>query len=149
MTPKTRWIVAILVLLGGNVVAMVTLAVVANVGHSEVIPSYYEQSTHYDDTMRAAEASRALGWHMTATLSDGTLEVSVRDAAGAPLLGAQVRASGYPRAHAHERIDISLAAAAAGSYRGTADRTTGLHDLAITIERDGKTFAQSLVIEAL
>ena len=149
MTPKNRWIVAILALLGGNVVAMVILAVVAHVGHSEVIPNYYEQSTHYDDTQRAAEASRALGWSVKATLADGALQVSVRDAAGAPLTGARVRASGYPRARAHERIDVSLTAGGEGSYRGLADRTLGLHDLAITVERDGKTFAQHVLVEAL
>lgn len=149
MTPKTRWIVAILVLLGGNVGAMITLAIVANVGHSEVIPNYYEQSTHYDDTLHAAEVSRALGWHVHATLSDGSLEVTVRDAAGAPLVDARVRASGYPRAHSYEVIDVALTAIAAGSYRGVADRTLGLHDLAITVERDGKTFSQRVVVEAL
>jgi len=149
MTPKTRWIVAILVLLGGNVVAMVTLAVVANVGHSEVIPNYYEQSTHYDDTLRAAEASRVLGWHVEATLSRGALHVTVSDAAGAPITGARVRASGYPRARAHDRIDVVLPAAPAGGYLGLADRTLGLHDLAITVERDGKTFGQHVLVDAL
>jgi nitrogen fixation protein FixH len=149
MTPKTRWIVAILALLGGNIAALITLAVVAHVGQSEVIPNYYEESTHHDDTLRAAEASRALGWRVDATLSDGALHVTVRDAAGAPLSGARVRASGYPRTRAHERIDIALTAGGGGSYRGIADRTLGLHDLAITVERDGKTFAQRVMVEAL
>ncbi len=149
MKPQTRWIVAILALLGGNLVAMVILATVANVGHSEVIPDYYEQSTHYDETMHDAAASRALGWRVDATLSGGALEVTVRDAAGAPISGAQVRATGYPRARAHARIDVALTGAAAGSYRGTADRTLGLHDLAITVERDGKKFAQRIVVEAM
>ena len=149
MTPKTRWIVAILVLLGGNMAAMIILAIVANIGHSEVIPNYYEQSTHYDDTLRAAEASRALGWNVKATLSDGALHVTVSDAAGAPITGARVRASGYPRARAQERIDVVLPAAPAGGYLGLADHTLGLHDLAITVERDGKTFAQHVLVEAL
>lgn len=149
MTPKNRWIVAIVALLGGNVLAMVTLAVVANVGHSEVIPNYYEQSTHYDDTLRAAQASRALGWSVRATLSDGALEVAVLDAMGAPLSGARVHAIGYPRARARDRIEVSLTMFAAGSYRGFADHTIGLHDLEITVERDGKTFGQHVVVEAL
>jgi len=149
MSPKNRWVVAILALLGGNVVAMVVLAVVANVGHSEVIPNYYEQSTHYDDTLHAAEASRALGWSVAAKLDDGALLVSVRDAGGAPLSGARVRASGYPRARASERIDISLTAGEKGSYRGNADHTLGLHDLSITVERDGQTFSQHVLVEAL
>lgn len=149
MTPKTRWIVAIVALLGGNVIAMVILAFVAHVGQSEVIPNYYEQATHYDDTLRAAEVSRALGWHVDATLTNGALEVTVRDASGAPLTNARVRASGYPRARAHERIDVALTAGAEGRYGGLADRTLGLHDLSIVVERDGKTFSQHVLVEAL
>lgn len=148
MTPKARWIIAIVALLGGNVAAMVILATVANVGHSEVIPNYYEQSAKYDETLRSAEASRALGWRLNATLVGGSLEVTVQDATGAPLTGAQVRATGYPRARAGERIDVSLTPGREGSYRGAADRTPGLHDLAITVERDGQTFAQRVLVEA-
>lgn len=114
MTPKTRWTLAIVGLLAGNVLAMTTLATVANVGHSEVIPDYYDQSTRYDDTMAAAAASRALGWRVEATLVDGSLSVAVHDGAGAPLAGATVRASGYPRAHAHERFDVPLVARGPG-----------------------------------
>lgn len=149
MKPKTRWILAIVGLLFGNVVAMVILATVAHVGQSEVIPNYYDKSTHYDETMRAAEASRALGWQVNASLAGGSLEVTVKDAAGAPLSGARVRASGYPRAHASERIDVALTPGVEGQYRGAADRQIGLHDLAITVERDGKTFAQRVIVEAL
>ncbi len=148
MTPKTRWTLAIVGLLGGNVLAMTTLATVANVGHSEVIPDYYDQSTRYDDKMAAATASRALGWRVEATLVDGALSVAVRDAAGAPLAGATVRAAGYPRSHAHERFDVPLVARGPGTYLGVADRLPGLHDLAITIERGGQHDLQHLLIEA-
>lgn len=149
MSPKTRWIVAILALLGGNVAAMVILATVANVGHSEVIPNYYEKGAHYDDTLRAAEASRALGWRVNAILAGGSLEVTVKDAGGSPLVGAQVRASGYPRARAGQRIDVALTPLGEGLYRGVADHTRGVHDLAITVERDGKSFSQYVIVEAL
>ena len=44
MSPRTKWILAIVGLLVGNVLAMVALAVAANVGKSEVIPSYYESA---------------------------------------------------------------------------------------------------------
>jgi hypothetical protein len=40
MSARTRWTLAIVGLLVGNVLAMVTLATLANTGESEVIPSY-------------------------------------------------------------------------------------------------------------
>jgi hypothetical protein len=42
MTPRSKWLLAIAGLLVANVIAMVILAVVANVGGSRVIPSYYK-----------------------------------------------------------------------------------------------------------
>ena len=51
MTPRLRWILAIAGLLGGNVIAMVILAVVANNGGTQVIPAYYDKAAHYDDEL--------------------------------------------------------------------------------------------------
>lgn len=42
MSARTRWTLAIVGLLVGNIVAMVILATVAHVGQSTVIPDYYE-----------------------------------------------------------------------------------------------------------
>ena len=44
MTPRTKWVLAIVGLLVANVLAMVTLAVAANVDKPQIIPSYYESS---------------------------------------------------------------------------------------------------------
>lgn len=41
MTPRSRWLLAIAGLLVANAIAMAILAVVANHGGSQVIPSYY------------------------------------------------------------------------------------------------------------
>ncbi len=148
MTPARRWVLAIVVLLAGNVTAMVILATVASVGSSEVIPDYYQQAAHYDDTLAEATASRALGWRVDATLVDGELVISARDATGAPLSEAQVRVTGYPRARAHERLDVQLVAAGAGAYRGQGDRTPGVHDLVIAVDRAGKRYVRRLQVDA-
>jgi nitrogen fixation protein FixH len=126
----------------------VILATVATVGHSEVIPDYYEQAAHYDDTLAEAAASRTLGWHVEATLVDGELSVSARDAAGSPLAAAEVRVTGYARAHARERLDVGLVAASAGEYRGRADLTLGLHDLVISVDRAGKHYVRRVLVDA-
>ncbi len=148
MTPTRRWVLAIVVLLGGNMVAMVILATVASVGRSEVIPDYYQQAAHYDQTLAEASASRALGWRVDATLIDGELAISARDASGAPLSEAQVRVTGYPRARAQDRFDVLLLAVGAGAYRGPGDRTPGLHDLVIAVDRAGKRYVRRLVLDA-
>jgi nitrogen fixation protein FixH len=148
MTAMHRWVLAIVVLLAGNLVAMVILATVASVGHSEVIPDYYQQAAHYDDTLAEASASRALGWRVDATLIDGELAIFVRDASGAPLSEAQVRVTGYPRARAQDRFDVQLIAAGAGAYRGRGDRTPGLHDLVIAVDRAGKRYVRRLLVDA-
>jgi nitrogen fixation protein FixH len=148
MSARAKWIVAIVGLLAGNVLAMVILATVASVGHSEVIPDYYNQGVHYDDAIAQGEANRALGWRVDATLTGGELVVVVHDAKGAPIDGAVVRTTGYPRAHAAERIDVALVAGGAGSYRARADHAPGIHDLAITIERGGARYLQHVVVDA-
>ena len=43
LSARTQWTIAIVGLLVANVVAMVVLAVTANVGASKVIPSYYQE----------------------------------------------------------------------------------------------------------
>ena len=43
LSARTKWILAIVGLLVGNVIAMVVLAIAANVGGSKVIPAYYEE----------------------------------------------------------------------------------------------------------
>lgn len=42
MSARTKWVLAIVGLLVGNVLAMVTLAVAANVDKPQIIPSYYQ-----------------------------------------------------------------------------------------------------------
>jgi len=44
MTARTKWTLAIVGLLLGNILAMVTLATLANIGKSQVVPSYYESN---------------------------------------------------------------------------------------------------------
>ncbi len=148
MTPARRWVLAIVVLLGGNLVAMVVLATVATVGHSEVIPDYYQQASHHDDTVAEATASRALGWRVDATLIDGELVITARDDSGAPLSEAQVRVTGYARARAQDRLDVVLVAAGAGAYHGRGDRTLGLHDLVIAVDRAGQRYVRRLLVDA-
>jgi nitrogen fixation protein FixH len=142
------WVLAIVGLLGANVVAMTVLAVTANNGGTQVIPAYYDKAAHYDDELDRAQASRALGWHAGAGMSGGAIEVVVLDAAGAAIDGASVRVTGYQRAHAAELLDVTLAAVGGGHYRGQVRGRRGWHDLTVLAERAGARYTQHVAIEA-
>lgn len=149
MSAATKWTIVIVGLLATNMIAMVMLAVIARNGDNQVIPAYYEQSVHYDDAIDEATRSAALGWSASAALTAGSVEVLVRDLGGKALDGAQVHLAGYQRAHAADRIDVALAALGGGRYRAPlAAGRAGMHDLTITVERDGRRFTQRVVVEA-
>jgi len=149
MNAGTKWTLAIVGLLGGNLIAMAVLATTANRGGAQVIDDYYEKSVHYDDAIDEAARSTALGWSADPTLSADTLEVRVHGASGAPLAGARVRVDGYPRAHASDRFAIDLVAIGGDRYRAhVPGRRTGVHDLTIRVELDGAQFTRRIAVEA-
>jgi len=112
-----RWVIAIVSLLGVNVLATVVLATVANNGDTQVIPGYYTKAVHYDDRIDGARRAADLGWRIHATAQAGVLTVDITDAAGKPVTGAHVSATGYARAHASQAIDVELDASSAGHYQ--------------------------------
>lgn len=118
MKPATKWILAIVGLLAGNVLAMVLLATVATVGRSEVVPEY--------------------SWHVDATLTGRDLEIVVRDGAGDPIEDAAVRVVGVIGELAHH----------AHGYAGRLDVGPGKHSLTITIDRGGARHVESAIVVA-
>ena len=148
VTPRLTWVIAIVGMLGANVVAMTILAVVASDGGTQVIPAYYDKAAHYDDELDRAEVSRALGWHAGAVMSGGAIEVVVLDAAGQPIDGATVRVTGYQRAFAADQLDVVLPAIGGGRYRGEIHDRLGWHDLTVSAERAGARYSQHVAVEA-
>ena len=146
MKPATKWIAAIGGLLGANVVASVVLATTAARGASQVIPDYYESGVHYDTAIDHAVASRATGWRVHATMVGTSLVVTVRDASGALVDGARVRATGYQRAHASEPFALVLAGVD-GAYRAPIVAPAGTCDVELVIERGREAYNQHLVLE--
>ena len=148
MTAATRWSLAIVGLLVGNLVAMVVLAVLANRGDDRVIPSYYDRAVHHDDAVDERARSRQLGWTAAVSVIDGIVTVVVLDPRGDVLRGAHVRVSGFHRAHAGERFELELSSGE-GRYQGAlAARRAGVYDLTIVVERDGQRFQHQAVVEA-
>ena len=147
MSAGKRWTVAIVGLLGANVLATIFLAVSATHGGSEIIPDYYESGVHYDTAIDRATASRALGWRASADVRDGELVIAVRDAMGAPVAGARVAVAGYQRAFAAERLAVALTASG-DVYRAAFPARAGVQDLTITVERGRDHFEQAVAVVA-
>jgi nitrogen fixation protein FixH len=147
MSAKTNWTLAIVGLLGGNLLAMGVLATTAHSRQAQIIPAYDVAAAHYDDTMAEAERSRALGWSATADLRAGSVEVRILDEHGDALRDARVRVQGYPRAHAVARFDVALVAQGDGRYHAPLP-AMGWHDLTIVVDRGGHTFSQRVAVEA-
>jgi len=148
MTPRSTWVLAIVGLLGANVVAMVILAVAANNGTNQVIPDYYAKAAHYDDEMASSATSQALGWHVALVIAGGTIDAELRDATGQALPGATVRVTGYQRAHASDRFDVALAMTSPGHYRGATREHRGWYDLVAVVDSAGAHYTQHLAVEA-
>lgn len=148
MSAAAKWTIAIVVLLGGNLVAMVVLATTANRDDAQVIPGYYDKAVHFDDTIDEAARSAALGWSADTTLIASTIEVRVTDRAGNALAGARVRVDGYPRAHAVDTLESELVASGPGVYRArVGGERLGLHDLTIIVEHEGRRFTLQATVE--
>ncbi len=147
MSAKTNWTLAIIGLLGGNLLAMGVLAVTANSDQAQIIPAYDVAAAHFDDTMAEAERSRVLGWSATTEMRANRIEVRIVNAAGDAILDARVRVHGYQRSRAVDRFDVELTAVGNGTYQAPL-RATGWHDLTIVVERGSLAFSQRMSVEA-
>lgn len=91
---RDRWIpwmfVLFFVVVGSVDAVMVTLALRTNTG--VVTDKAYEKGLAYNETLAAAAAQDKLGWRDETVFDGRHLSFSLRDGAGAPLRGAEVRA---------------------------------------------------------
>lgn len=133
MSPGTKWILVIIGLLAGNMVAMGVLIAASHDGASQVIPSYYEKAIHYDDQIDQAREDDKLGWPVAATVDHGALVIT-----GAPA-GAAVSITGYPRAHADRRFALTGTRVTSPAH--------GWLDLTITVTRGADRFVRRQAIE--
>jgi nitrogen fixation protein FixH len=132
INPGLRWILIVVGLLAGNVIAVVVLITAAGPADADrVLPDYYERAAHFDDEIAADEASAALGWKVDATIAGGMLEIRMVDAHGAPLAGVHVEVRGYHCAHAGEPVTLAPVEAAPGVYRAPLAAIPGVWELTV------------------
>ena len=149
MIAARRWILIVVGLLAGNVIAMVVLFTAAGPADAgRVLPAYYERAARYDGPRAEQRASDKLRWHTDVTHTGDLLEVRLQDAAGAPVRGAQVAVTGYHRAHAGAPIAVGLIEAAPGAYRTRiAIARRGWWDLAVHADRGELHHVVRLAVE--
>ena len=133
MSPTTKWIVAIVGLLGGNMIAMGVLIAASHDGGSQVIPAYYDKAVHYDDQIDQAARNARLGWPISASIDRDALVIT-----GAPA-GAEIHVTGYARAHADRVFALAGPRAPLPAH--------GVLDLTITVDRGGDHFVQHQALE--
>lgn len=113
----------------------------------EVADHPYEVGLAFNSEIAASRAQDARNWTVGAHLQEGaagrTLEVSMRDAAGAPIGGLQV--SAIFAAPVDARLDrrVELTPVGDGLYRGAAPVSPGAWDLEIQSRRAGELLFQS------
>ena len=81
-------------------------------------------------------------------MADGAIDVVVLDADGHAIEGAQVHVTGYQRAHASDALDVVLATAGGGHYRGGVRERRGWHDLTVVADRGDAHYMQHVAVEA-
>jgi nitrogen fixation protein FixH len=144
-----RWILIVVALLAGNVIAVGTLiAKASGEGERQVLPDYYRRAAAWGQTMAEAQASADLGWRAEVADRAGGLTVRVTDRAGLPVTGAQVRIAARHRAHADGGVEAIAVEAEAGHYR--VDRELdrgGLWDVDVHVHRGGGAWVRRFTVE--
>jgi nitrogen fixation protein FixH len=140
------WIAMVVIVLGVNI-AMVTLAITTNPGL--VTKDYYERGQDYEQHMASRRAERAkLGWQLdlkqpAASLIDqpGAYRFTALDAKGKPLAGAQVVLYAYRPSNAGNDFSVPMTEAAPGVYQANvAFPLKGVWDLIVNVKRDGHDY---------
>lgn len=156
MKPGMAWPIGITTILATTIAANIWVMRIANNDPAFAIePDYYRKAVQFDSTMADARRARALGWGVSAALSavgsDGraTLTVSMRDAAAAPLTGAQVSAMARFNARANDTITVVLREATPGAYTATLPIAhVGEWEVRIDATREGARYSHRARITA-
>jgi nitrogen fixation protein FixH len=150
------WPIGVAVILAATVALNIWVLRVANDDPSFAIePDSYQKAVDWDSTMAQMRQNAALGWHVAPTLGaftarDGAqLQVTVTDAAGAPIPDATVKVAAFFNARANDIIDTTLHRDAAG-YAGTIPvKFGGVWELQFDVRRGAQRFTSTSRVEAV
>ena len=109
--------------------------------------SAYQAGLQFEQEVTESKAQDARHWHIDARLTPAAggerIDLSARDAAGAPLNGMQASAVFERPTDRHLDRDVVLVEDAAGRFHGSADVVPGQWDLVIELTRHGEQMFRS------
>jgi nitrogen fixation protein FixH len=144
-----RWILIVLALLVGNVLAVVLLITAAGPASADrVVPDYYERAAAFDRELAAERDSAELGWVTDVQIGGGAIEVKLYDRAGTPVVGARLEVTGHHRAHAATSSTVAPAEVTPGTYRAALTATPGLWDVTVRGARGHESHVAHTTVEA-
>ena len=155
LTPARAWPLAIVAVLALTVAANVALFAAANAPGSAVPEAdYYRRALAWDSTQAERSRSAALGWTANAAFVTGgdggaRLQVTLLDAAGAPVEGARVAVAGVHNLEPGATQHWPLARSGPGGYSAAVrPRHAGRWELTVEAVRDADRFVTVLHADA-
>jgi nitrogen fixation protein FixH len=149
-----QWPAIVVAILASSVIMHVVILMKASGDPSFVIKDdYYEEATRWDATQEERRASEALGWTVEATAQTVGPELEVHltvvDAAGRAIEGAQIWVKGFAVARSGEIAHATLEPSGDG-YRGRLDHgRPGLWDLDVEVRLRDQRFVTKQRVEAV
>lgn len=120
-------------------IVITTAFIASGPGSTAVEPDYYSRAMAWDEQAAALRRAEELGWAVALAPPDaqGRLTLTLADARGRPLLGAEVSAVVFPHADAANRATLALLPdELTGRYTGRAAMDCpGLWEVRLTIRR--------------
>lgn len=151
------WPGLVLLLLGGQLVMGAVAVMLATADPAwRVVPHYHDRALEWDQVVAARSVSERLGWSVEITPSASatitgqrSFEVTLADAAGRPIEGANVSVELWHHARPDELMTVPCRATGGpGQYAGAARLTrNGLWQVEIRAERGEERFVKSQVVD--
>jgi nitrogen fixation protein FixH len=118
------WPGLVLLLLGGQVALMLAMVLLATRDETlSVEPDYYRKGLEWDQTAAQMRENTRLGWSARLDVAkesnaagEREVRLTLRDADGRPLTGAQVELVAFAHARGHQRQTVSLSPDQDGTY---------------------------------
>ena len=153
---SSKWPLLVVALLGGHVLILVAVVMVATRDPSfAVVPNYYENAVAWDQQQAEKRESAKLGWQLKVTPADEVdllnrraITFMLTDASGAGVAGASLDVTCFHHSHATRPIRFSATTAADGQVtQWLTVRHAGFWDFACqAVAADGRKYVETVTL---
>lgn len=149
--PSKRWLfwpALVIALLGGHTLLLTFAATKAIGAGTRTVPSYGRADADWDQAQQQLRASEALGWIVTLdaereadTRGQRMVTVSLTEAQGDPIPGAQLKLTYFHQAEGTEHEATEFQSQADGTYTTfTTLRNSGFHEFQLVVESGDQVY---------